>query len=418
MMIRDGKIYRNLEEQVLKNMEDIEGLQSTIGSEVVANPSGVASDILHKLQVGDVIYSVDGGESGEGIIVVKLSGDSGIISDADLLANMISYPEKYMIEYEIDVNTQVFMKPSGSTNLDITYSYIQNNTQNIVTRIITITKSNGAWTQTIIDEPLSSNAVWGQITGNISDQVDLKSDLDAKQNKLIAGANITIVGDVISASGTLASAAWGQIAGNIADQADLSSALAEKQDIIDVNHKLNAEYVSGLATVATTGSYNDLTDKPTTPVISYPVTDVEVNGNSALVDTVAKITVPTDTADLTNGAGFTTNTGTVTSVRVQTGSGLESSVSTAQTSALDTTISIASGYKLPTINEWNGKQDALPTVVNDKYLHTNALTGELEWSSVSGGGGGSTYTAGNGIDITNDVISLAYPSIIILEEGD
>lgn len=389
MMIRDGKIYRNLEEQVLKNMEDIKDLQSTIGP-----------------------------ESGEGIIVVKLSGDSGAISDAVLLANMISYPEKYMIEYEIDVNTKVFMKPSGSTNLDITYSYIQNNTQNIVTRIITITKSNGAWTQTIIDEPVGADATWGQISGNLADQVDLESALDAKQNKLTAGANITIVGDVISASGTLASAAWGQIAGNIADQADLSSALADKQDVIDVNHKLNAEYVSGLATVATTGSYNDLTDKPTTPVINYPVTDVKVNENSVLVDTVAKITVPTDTADLTNGAGFTTNTGTVTSVRVQTGSGLESSTNTAQTTALDTTISIATGYKLPTTNEWNGKQDALPTVVNDRYLHTNASTGALEWSSVSGGGGGSTYTAGNGIDITNDVISLAYPSIIILEAGD
>ena len=324
MMIRDGKIYRNLEEQVLKNMEDIEDLQSTVGSKVIANPDGVASDILNKLQVGDVIYSVDGG----------------------------------------------------------------------------------------------ADTTWGQISGNLADQADLESALDAKQNKLTAGANITIVGDVISASGTLASAAWGQIAGNIADQADLSSALADKQDIIDVNHKLNAEYVSGLATVATTGSYNDLTDKPTTPVINYPVTDVEVNGNSVLVDTVAKITVPTDTADLTNGAGFTTNTGTVTSVRVQTGSGLESSTNTAQTTALDTTISIATGYKLPTTNEWNGKQDALPTVVNDRYLHTNASTGALEWSSVSGGGSGSTYTAGNGIDITNDVISLAYPSIIILEAGD
>ena len=323
MMIRDGKIYRNLEEQVLKNMEDIEDLQSTVGSKVIANPDGVASDILNKLQVGDVIYSVDGG----------------------------------------------------------------------------------------------ADATWGQISGNLADQADLKSALDAKQNKLTAGANITIVGDVISASGTLASAAWGQIAGNIADQADLSSALAGKQDVIDVNHKLNAEYVSGLATVATTGSYNDLTDKPTAPVINYPVTDVEVNGNSVLVDTVAKITVPTDTADLTNGAGFTTNTGTVTSVRVQAGSGLESSANTAQTTALDTTISIATGYKLPTTNEWNGKQDALPTVVNDRYLHTNASTGALEWSSVSGGGG-STYTAGNGIDITNDVISLAYPSIIILEAGD
>ena len=53
--------------------------------------------------------------------------------------------------------------------------------------------------------------------------------------------------------------------------------------------------------------------------------------------------------------------GTVTSVRVQAGTGLSSSTSTAQTTSLDTTISIASGYKLPTTTEWNGKQDALTT---------------------------------------------------------
>ena len=37
-MIRNGKVYRNLEEQVLKNMEDIEELSQHQGTEVVANP--------------------------------------------------------------------------------------------------------------------------------------------------------------------------------------------------------------------------------------------------------------------------------------------------------------------------------------------------------------------------------------------
>lgn len=31
------------------------------------------------------------------------------------------------------------------------------------------------------------------------------------------------------------------------------------------------------------------------------------------------------------------------------------------------------------------KQDKLPTIVNDKYLHTNATTGALEWSDAGGG---------------------------------
>lgn len=49
--------------------------------------------------------------------------------------------------------------------------------------------------------------------------------------------------------------------------------------------------------------------------------------------------------------GATANTGTVKSVRVQAGTGLSSSTSSAQTSTLNTTISIASGYKLPTTAE-------------------------------------------------------------------
>lgn len=53
--------------------------------------------------------------------------------------------------------------------------------------------------------------------------------------------------------------------------------------------------------------------------------------------------------------------GTVKSVRVQAGTGLSSSTSTAQTETLNTTISIASGYKLPTTTEWGNKQDALAT---------------------------------------------------------
>lgn len=51
---------------------------------------------------------------------------------------------------------------------------------------------------------------------------------------------------------------------------------------------------SSLATVATSGSYNDLTDKPTIPAI--PVTDVQVGGSSVVnASGVAEITLPTFT---------------------------------------------------------------------------------------------------------------------------
>lgn len=48
----------------------------------------------------------------------------------------------------------------------------------------------------------------------------------------------------------------------------VDNGLATKQDVIDISNKLPASNVSGLATVATTGSYNDLSNKPTIPSIS------------------------------------------------------------------------------------------------------------------------------------------------------
>lgn len=48
----------------------------------------------------------------------------------------------------------------------------------------------------------------------------------------------------------------------------VDNGLATKQDVIDSSNKLPASNVSGLATVATTGSYNDLSNKPTIPSIS------------------------------------------------------------------------------------------------------------------------------------------------------
>lgn len=71
-------------------------------------------------------------------------------------------------------------------------------------------------------------------------------------------------------------------------------------------------------------------------------------------EVAVKTDIPAEVTETTvSGWGFTKNTGTVTSVRVQAGTGLSSSTSTAQTGTLNTTISIASGYKLLTNSEYN-----------------------------------------------------------------
>lgn len=62
------------------------------------------------------------------------------------------------------------------------------------------------------------------------------------------------------------------------------------------------------------GSYNDLTDKPTIPTVNNATLTIQKNGTdvqtftaNASSDAVANISVPTDTNDLTNGAGFITS---------------------------------------------------------------------------------------------------------------
>ena len=53
----------------------------------------------------------------------------------------------------------------------------------------------------VIISNTQTSAEWGNITGNIQDQLDLQAEFDTKQDTLIAGDNITIVDNVISSSG-------------------------------------------------------------------------------------------------------------------------------------------------------------------------------------------------------------------------
>ena len=118
-----------------------------------------------------------------------------------------------------------------------------------------------------------------------------------------------------------------------------------KTDNTTAQSTSSSEAITGSGTinlhkVSKTGSYNDLLNKPTIPQ------------------------------------------GTVTSVQVQAGTGLSSSTSTAQSTTLNTTISVASGYKLPTTTEWSNKQDALPSQTGNsgKFLTTNGST--MSWGTV------------------------------------
>ena len=115
-------------------------------------------------------------------------------------------------------------------------------------------------------------------------------------------------------------------------------------------HVTSADKTAWNAKSDFSGSYNDLTDKPTIP------------------------TVPTSNTAFTNDAGYITN-------------------------------DALSGYA-----ESSAVTDEITAAVSGKQDTLSAGTGiNITDNVISATGGGTTYTAGRGIDITNDTISVSLP---------
>ena len=99
--------------------------------------------------------------------------------------------------------------------------------------------------------------------------------------------------------------------------------LEDKQDKITSSNKLSASLVSGLATVATSGSYDDLSHKPTIPTVNNGTLTIQKNGTTVKTfsanqsgNVTANITVPTKVSELTNDSEFTSNAGTITGIKM------------------------------------------------------------------------------------------------------
>ena len=124
----------------------------------------------------------------------------------------------------------------------------------------------------------------------------LNSGLQGKQNTLSDSAtdgNIKkVLGQSLLGTGNIA-VNWGDITGTLTSQGDLKSALDGKQDLISASNKIAASNITGLSTVATTGSYVDLLNKPTLFSGSYN-------------DLTDKPTIPTSTSQLINDSNFIT----------------------------------------------------------------------------------------------------------------
>jgi hypothetical protein len=128
----------------------------------------------------------------------------------------------------------------------------------------------------------SGEAVWGAITGTLSDQTDLAAALAEKQDVLTAGSNITIDNGVISATDTTYSA-FGGATSSVAGSAGLVPAPAATD---------NDKYLKGDGTWATvssggaTGSFTTADGKTVTVTNGVITSIVSGSGNVNLTFTV------------------------------------------------------------------------------------------------------------------------------------
>ena len=106
------------------------------------------------------------------------------------------------------------------------------------------------------------------------------------------------------------------------------------------------------------------------------ITDVLVNGVSVVSGNIAYVIVPTKTSDLINDSGYIT------------------------TETDPTVPSYIKQISIADINNWNNKQNALVSGSNIKTINNESLLGSGNIQIY-----GTVYTAGTGIDITNDIIS-------------
>jgi hypothetical protein len=128
-----------------------------------------------------------------------------------------------------------------------------------------------------VDPEASSSAVWGAITGTLADQTDLQTVLDGKASAATLSAHIANTSNPHSVTKTQVGL------GNVDNTSDLAkpvstatqSALNLKADTAD------------LATVATTGDYDDLINKPTIPTSASSIGGLLIANNLSDVASVA-----------------------------------------------------------------------------------------------------------------------------------
>lgn len=224
-----------------------------------------------------------------------LTNDSGFITTAAIPTNISAFNNDVGYLDEI---------PDDSVGLNQLDSTVVNALNNINNKANTADLAPVAFSGDYDD--LTDKPTIPTKTSDLTNDSGFLSSIPIASSSVLGGIKVgsglaISSGGVLSATGggTADDVAWGHITGTMSDQTDLTNALAAKANSAD------------LAAVATSGDYDDLTDKPTigTGLLTLKNNNVVIgtfSANSTSARTIT-VTTPTKTSDLTNDSGFLTS---------------------------------------------------------------------------------------------------------------
>ena len=157
----------------------------------------------------------------------------------------------------------------------------------------------------------------------------------------------------------------------------------------DTTSKAYIQNKPSLATVATTGDYDDLSNKPAIP-------DAQVQSNWNETESTSKSYIQ-NKPDVVNTVAYSIS-GSHNDLIVKENNGNYKTVFKFA-SINGTSVAAASAQLRPDLS----LQETLVSGTNIKTINNESILGS---GNIEIQGGGSSYTAGDGIDITNDVISV------------
>lgn len=268
--------------------------------------------------------------------IVYLGNSTSYLADAAVSATAIWDQYTFNLGYSFSKGsalTMTYPKPvyvkcapqtDGSAIIDSTTPYVQDlpSTDDGKIYIYLGVAYNATNVEMVIDHPVYyykdgairewSNApaaiasvAWGDITGTLSNQSDLNSALGAKANSADLAAVAT-------------SGSYNDLSNKpTIPAAQVNSDWSANSGVAQILNKPT------LAAVATSGSYNDLSNKPTIPTVNNATLTIQKNGTTvktftanASSNVTANIVVPTVTSDLTNDSGFIDEVSTITNARI------------------------------------------------------------------------------------------------------